>query len=201
MLKLASLNSLFLVFWSFTTMSCVTKTFTFKSGSNSKVSLVSATKLDEDGTLLGETPVTVPLDKLTGKIVKISQKGKQPIYWVVTDAAGDKTEANIKLLDDLATAGGLGGSDSRTDPKLKLNRVMRLLMRSYQALSGKRFKDARELAEQAGTIDPEIAAPQVIRGLAFYQEGNKSEARAALAKAQALDPEDKEIENLLKMVR
>ena len=179
---------------------CRTKTFTFKAGKGAKVSLVSPNKLDDDGTVLGETPISVELKKLVGKVIKISQNGKLPVYWFVTDTAGDNTEANIKLLDD-PTAIGEKSNDSKLDPKVAANRLLRLLMRSYQALSGKRFKDARELADQAGKIDPEIAAPLLIKGLAYYQEGNIAEAKAALAKAQALDPEDKDIGTLLKTVR
>ncbi len=150
--------------------------------------VLSPSKLDEGGTLLGEAPVTVELDQIVGKVVRIEQPGKQSVYWIVTDAAGDQTEVSVSMFDD---PGSSGGSN---------NRVARLLMKSYQALSGKLYGPARELADQAATIDPELAAPHVIKGLSFYQEGNSAEARSAFMKAQALDPEDKDIDALLKMI-
>ena len=122
------------------------------------------------------------LDKLQGKVVKITQAGKEPAYWFAAETAGAKTNATIKL-HDAATA---HAGDDHADAKVSANNlVFRLLMRAYKALSGRKFQAARELAGQAGTLDPRLAAPQLIKGLAFYQEGNVPEARAALAKAQA----------------
>jgi tetratricopeptide (TPR) repeat protein len=183
---------------------CATKVLVFKTTTPAKVDLLSPGKLDDPGKELGKTPLTIDLDKLRGKVVRISQEGKLPVYWVVAEAAGDTTEAVVKLVDDQAgaTAGSpQAGSGAKSDGRASTNRVMRLLLQSYQALSGRRFKAARDFADQAATIDPELAAPQIIRGLSLYQEGNLAEARTTLQKAQALDPEDKNIEELLKAVR
>ena len=179
---------------------CITKTISFKSAQKAQVSLVSPNDLEGEGTLVGDTPVSLDLEKVNGNIIRISQKGKHPVYWVVTDAVAETTEANINLFDAFSPGIIPSGTIPSTENRFRVNRVFRLLMRSYQALSGKRFSEARALADQATTIDPEIAAPLVIKALAFYQEGLSSEARAALAKAQALDPEDKDIETLMKTV-
>ena len=78
---------------------------------------------------------------------------------------------------------------------------MRLLLKSYQALSARNLGLAQELASRASTIDPEIAAPLVIKGIALMQAGDNTAAKAALSNARALDPEDKDIETLLKALR
>lgn len=200
---------LILAFAVLTTAGCATKTITFRStspasgGGKAKVVALSPGKLDEGGTLLGETPLTVEIEKLTGKVVRMEQPGKQSVYWIITDAAGDKVEANVTMLDDpaaLASASATATGE-RPDPKATENRIGRLLLKSYQALSSKQFGPARELADQAATIKPELAAPHVIKGLSFYQEGNAGEARASFMKAQALDPEDKDLETLLKVTQ
>jgi hypothetical protein len=190
------------IFAIFSVAGCATKVITFKTGGRSKVSTVSPNNLGEDGTLLGETPLSIGVDKLQGKIVKITQPGKQPVYWIMSATSGDITEANINLLDDPSTTlGNAQDAAGKVDAKASTNRILRLLMKAYQALSGRRFKAARELADQAAVIDPELAAPHIVRGLSFYQEGDAANATTALTKAQALDPEDKEIESLLKIVR
>jgi tetratricopeptide (TPR) repeat protein len=196
---------LFALAFSIPSMSaCATKVITFKAPTTARVDLVGAGKPDDPGKELGKTPLTVDLDKLRGKVVRISQPGKLPVYWVIAEAAGDTTEAVVKLVDEPlagASSNPQVSSGSKGDSRASVNRVMRLLLQSYQALSGRRFKAARELADQAATIDPELAAPQVIKALSLYQEGNLPEARTTLQKAQALDPEDKNIEELLRVVR
>lgn len=181
---------------------CATKVFVFKTSGPAKVDLLASGKLDDPGQPLGETPLTIEVERLQGKILRISQAGKLPAYWVVSEAAGDTTEATIKLADNPSSPStAASGGGERFDSKASTNRVLRLLLKSYQALSGKRFKAARELAEQAASIDPELAAPQVIMGLSLFKEGKSAEAKNALAKARALDPEDKDIDELMKVIR
>jgi tetratricopeptide (TPR) repeat protein len=182
---------------------CATKVFTFKTSGPAKIEVLNSSKLDEPGKPLGQTPLTVNVEQIRGKVVRISQPGKFPAFWVVSEAAGDTTEATIKLADDPSSSSGesaAAAGANRADGKASINRVLRLLLRSYQALSGKRFKAARELADQAAIIDPEIAAPHVIKGLSLFQEGKTAEAKTALEKARALDPEDKDIGELLKVI-
>jgi tetratricopeptide (TPR) repeat protein len=182
-----------------TVSSCVTKTLSIKSPNKSRVSLVSPNNLEDEGTALGETPVTIEVKDLNEKFIKISQNGKQSVFLFVTDGAAENTEMTINLSESLAASDSNFGNHT-PETKTTLNRLLRLLMRSYQALSGQRFKEAIDLAHQAAQIDPEIAAPWVIKGLALYQEGKLPEARTALTKAQALDPEDRGLETLLKQV-
>jgi tetratricopeptide (TPR) repeat protein len=182
----------------FLNISCATKVVTFKTEGPAKVALLTSGKLNIAEDPLGETPITVDLDRLTGKVVKISQPGKSTVFWVVSEAAGEVTEANISLVDVVGGQAASGGAQGETNSTK--NSVLRLILKSYQALSGKRFDTARELADQAAAINPEIAAPHLLKGLAFFQEGKLDEARVALTKAQALDPEDKEIADLLTVV-
>ncbi len=186
-------------------LACTTPSVTFNTTGKAKVSAVGYNDLDEVGVLLGETPVTVALDKLVGKAIRVTQDGKQPLYWIVTDIAGDDVQLKMKLLDapvkaELAKGGQSGDSAKTADSKAATNRVVRLMLKAYQALSGRHFDLAGQLAAQAMAIDPELAGPQVIAGIAAMQLGDKVRARGALAKASALDPGDADISTLLRAV-
>jgi hypothetical protein len=200
-----------LFFASFPLMSCATKTVTFAVVGTGKVTTVSPDNLDKEGQYLGETPLTIETDKIQGKIVKISQKGKIPAYWIMPDVSGQNLRATLALADEpkapaesLLSEKSDKKSDSTqktADSKATINRLMRLLLKSYQALAARNLGLAQELASRASTIDPEIAAPLVIKGIALMQSGDNAAAKAALSNARALDPEDKDIETLLKALR
>jgi tetratricopeptide (TPR) repeat protein len=182
---------------------CATRSMTFKADSQADVTLVTFNDLNAAGDILGKTPVTVDMAKISGKVVRISAAGKQSVYWLVTDAVGTQNEASIKLRDD-PIAAKLGASSSESgsqtsliDPKIRTNRLLRLIMKAYKELSGQRYQVAGELADQATKIDPEIAAPLVIKGIALLKQGDTTGAKAALEKAKSLDPEDQDIAKLI----
>jgi hypothetical protein len=191
--------------------SCATKTVTFAVRGNGKVSLVSPDNLDKVGQFLGDTPLTVEVTKLQGKIVKISQNGKIPAYWIMPDISGQNLKATLALQDEPKappsqavaekTDSKLETASKQSDPKATINRLMRLILKSYKALAARNFPLAKDLADRASSIDPELAAPLVIKGIALMQSGDSTGAKAALSNAQALDPEDRDIETLLKAIR
>ena len=188
---------------------CASATLTFETEGPAEVSLVTFDHLDGAGKSLGRTPLTVEVDKVSGKAIKITQPGKLPVYWVVADVAGKTNVARVKLLETPQSQNTEAEAKKEpeeaknplADIKATTNRVMRLLLRAYQALSGRRYQLASELADKASTIDPEIAAPHVIKGIALMQQGDQEGAKASLTKAKALDPEDLDIDELLKVVR
>lgn len=200
-----------LVFGLFFLLSCATKTVTFAVRGNGKVSLVSPDNLDKVGQFLGDTPLTVEVSKLQGKIVKISQNGKIPAYWIIPDISGQNLKATLALQDEPKspppqavaekTDGKAELASKQSDPKATINRLMRLILKSYKALASRNYPLAKDLADRASSIDPELAAPLVIKGIALMQSGDSIGARAALSNAQALDPEDRDIETLLKAIR
>lgn len=183
------------------TLACATKVVNFKTNGPAKVSILESGKLDAPTNPIGETPLTIEVDKLRGKVVKITQPGAAPIYWTMADVAGDSIDANLSFIPDpTAAPTSNGAGEGRVDTRATTNRIVRLLLRSYQALAGKRFDAARELAGQAAAINPEVSGPHVIEGLALFQLGRSDEAKTSLLKAKALDPEDKDIDELLEVV-
>lgn len=182
--------------------SCATtKTITVSASDKATVTAVPLASPDDKGDLLGETPVTVNLNQLDGKVVRLNAPGKLPLYWVVTDVAGDSTEAKFNLQENPLYRDKAGKSDAPIDRKTAMNRILRLLMQSYKALSAKDYALSKDLAKKAIDIDPELAAPLIIRGMALLKEGKVDEARAALSQAKALDPEDANIDQLLKVTK
>lgn len=170
---------------------------TFNSPKGAKVTVVSPKNLAEDVVLLGEIPLTVDVDTLEGKIIRVSQTGKLPYYWIFTNAVGENIQVDMKL------ASALPGFDPKDNistaiNKAATNRILRLMMLSYKALAAKRFDLAKDLADQATMVDPELAAPLLIKGIALMQEGDSKGAKLLLTRARALDPEDRGIDQLIK---
>lgn len=196
---------------------CATKTVTFVVTGTAKVSTVSPDNLDKDGAFLGETPLTVETSKIMGKIVKISQKGKIPVYWVMPDVSGQNIRTTLSLADapqppQGSAPGAITEKSTKeerefktqislVESKDKINRVIRLLLKAYQALASRRLQLAEELASRASAIDPELPGPLVIKGIALMQSGDVAGARATLTNARTLDPEDQDIDKLLQALK
>jgi hypothetical protein len=134
-------------------------------------------------------PFNTNTARLTGKAVRISANGKAPQFWFPPDDSSHRIEVKVKNLPVCSQSEG------------NRNRPLRLLLKAYQALTEKDFNLARELCTKAAQIDPTLAAPLIITGLTYFQEGKRTEARVAFNKAKALDPEDQELNELLRMVQ
>jgi len=126
---------------------------------------------------------------MAGKAVRISAVGKASQYWFPPDDSARRIDVKIRQLTACQT-------NERNS-----NRPVRLIMKAYQALSAKDLRMAKDLAAKAAELDPALAAPFIITGLSFYQEGRRDLARGAFNKARALDPEDVEISELLRLVQ
>lgn len=180
---------------------CTTQEITFNSMEQGlEVNVVLAKLSDPNGVgeTLGKAPVTVPLDKVKGKVVRLDSKGKQSQLWVIPDGFGEKTKAEFKLIDISAAQSNSAGGNTNSNVSItSLNQLARLMLKSYQALSGKRYEAALDLARQASSINPSLAAPFLIIGITQMQKGEKEAARLSLNKAKTLDPADMDIDRLL----
>ena len=134
-------------------------------------------------------PTTLFADRLRGKAVRISAQGKAPSYWFTPNETGHRVEIRVKQLS-------VCGNSNEANR----NRPVRLVLKAYQALSANDYALARDLAKKASEIDATLAGPYIITGLSFYNEGKKQDARLSFNKARALDPEDQDINQLLRMV-
>ena len=171
------------------------KTVTFNTAETGSVSFVNWENLDKDGKVIGNTPVTINASDLKGRIVKISVIGKAPQYWVFSDIPSVQTKIDLRLIDSCA-----GSASVKVRTTRDANRSHSMLMKAYQALSNEDYKLARELAEKLSDFSPRLAAPFIIVGLSYLQEGKKEKARISFNKAKALDPADSDISKLLKTV-
>jgi predicted Zn-dependent protease len=163
---------------------------TFTSTEPGTAKLLPLNNLSAPGQDLGNFPVSLPKDRLVGKAVQLSAKGRSPQFWIVQSEPDSRLQFNVKFLPPVA------GQDN-----VNHNRSYRVLMKAYQALSSNDFKMAKEYSQKLVELDPAISAPYILIGIAALEEGKNEEARAALNKAKVLDPEDTEILELLKRVR
>jgi hypothetical protein len=173
-------------------VSCTTPTITFLSNEKANVSLVEFDEAGGNGDLLGETPVSIQADQIKNQFIKIWGDGLESQYWIVKPLEQEKNEITLRL-DRREEDEGEGAVTQR------MNRYFRMLLRSYQALTAKEWETARELAKQLSREVPEAAAPFVITGLSYLSEGKKSNARTAFLQAKNLDPEDLDIDALLRL--
>lgn len=173
---------------------CATPTLTVVSNEKANLSLVDFEDSNGEGELIGQTPATIDLEKFEKKYIRVWGEGIQSQYWVVSPLEQDKNELSLRI-------------EKREEPEepedlsLVINQYFRMLMRSYKALTAKRYETARDLAKQLNRAVPEAAAPHLITGLSYLGEGEKSKARTSFLKAKNLDPEDKDIESLLNIAK
>ncbi len=174
--------------------SCSHRTLVFVSNEKANVSLVEFDDTTGNGDLVGETPVSIEVDRLKKQYVRVWGEGLESQYWIVKPLSQERTEIALKL--DRREQ-----NESADAAKQKLNLYFRMLIRAYQALTAKEWETARELAKQLSRETPEAAAPYVIIGLSFLSEGKKSNAKTAFLQAKNLDPEDLDIESLLRLTK
>ncbi len=165
------------------------RTITFSSQEPGSVITVVPMENPEGSSPPSPNPFTTSSDKMAGKAIRISAVGKSSQYWFPPDDSARKIDVKIRQLTACSTQ------------EKNNNRPVRLIMKAYQALSAKDLRMAKELASKAAELDPALAAPFIITGLSFYQEGRRDQARVAFNKARSLDPEDIEISELLRLVQ
>lgn len=162
------------------------RTITFASlEPGSQISVVPLDSPDSEGRKV-RNPAQLDAGLLTKEAVRISATGKASQFWFMPDNKGQRLQIKVKSLPSCDNAEG------------GRNRSTRLLLKAYQALYAKDYRMARELAGNASVIDATLAAPHIIAGLAYLREGDKENARTSFNKAKALDPEDAEIDVLLR---
>ena len=154
----------------------------------SQISLVPLSSTDAEGQKL-RNPAKLDTAQLQSNAVRISSAGKASQYWFAPGDQGNQIQITVKRLPSCESAEG------------NRNRPVRVLLKAYQALYSRNYRLAREMASRASVLDPTLAAPFIITGLAYLREGNKERARGAFSQAQSLDPEDGEIGKLLRAVQ
>jgi hypothetical protein len=174
-------------------LSCATARVSFATKEPGKVNLVSWDSLESKGEDLGSTPLTVETSKLAGKVAVVSGENKLSQYWVLRCDSSTVLDAKIQLSNAPICKDG-----SQPTTKQNQNLSSRLLLKSYQALAKDDYNLAKELAQKLEAVAPELAAPHIIIGLAALQTDDRTAAKAAFAKASALDPEDQELQELLR---
>ena len=151
----------------------------------------------------------IKYDDYIGKAVRFKSNGYESQLWVIIPEGGNEIKADIKLnptgIASIATPAGetpdeAGLLKDRILRSQKINQQMRLVLASYQAITLGKTELAKNLAKQARTIDPEIAAPLIIEAMAFLKEGTNDKAKVLLEQAKILDAGDSNITRLLEAI-
>lgn len=196
-----------------TATGCAAKKVYFESADKAKVNIIDGKDAGSEGRFVGETPIQLPLEQVENKTVRITYQGAIPQYWYFPRSKGDEIRLKIALrplpvTDDSGKESSKPDKDKDKNNKKDqdksvrtMNLTHRLLLKSYQALAGNQANEARKLAEELAQLEPLIAAPHIIIGLTYIQQGDKASAQASLKKASVLDPTDRDIDELLKIVQ
>ena len=184
---------------------CQSNTITFKPkkiGEPIDAAVMNFGDMSAEPKPSGKLPQSFPAKQLSGKVVRLSQKGQQHQFWFFPELGGTDSVALVQM--EMRLNGEKDGNPSDKIGEAKAvfakhkNLISRLIMKSYQAMTEKDYKTAIELADQASKIDPELAAPLVLKGLSHMASGEKEGAVSALTQAASLDPDDQSITELLK---
>lgn len=223
MLRLSMRVVLVVPFWLVACSS--TQTVSFQTDGKGSVAVVDWENLGAEGERIGDTPVSVELSKVNGKVLRISQEKKLPQYWVVAcDERRTRLTAKLRLPDapaptDCAAQIAAAKKEVEAQPQQQapqqaqaapavpsvpvaaLNKTHRLLLKAYEALISDDLPLARDLAQQLATQVPELASPFIIIGLTHLRAGDQENARLSFTKAASLDPEDDATKELMQMTQ
>ncbi len=188
------------VFWDYamilfaasTLFACSPQMVTFTSNDKATVSLVTSSSTDGQGEVIGDTPQSVPAEKMQGKVVKIWSADVYPQFWILDPLQSGETTIALKLEKK---------PESQNKSTASTNLKFRVMMKAYKALADQNWKLARELADELNRLEPETAAPHLITGIALLREGKKSDARTSFEKAKTFDPDDTEIAKLIRIAQ
>jgi tetratricopeptide (TPR) repeat protein len=175
---------------------CTASTVTFSADGDASVALVTAENVNDPGDPLGKAPVTVPVEKIKNKLVKVSADGKVPQYYIAGDFLNASSTTVKAKLQDLSQVSSKGN-----ETKSQANLTHRLLLESYVAITKRDWPLAIKLADGLNKIAPQLAGPYIVKGLAQLQQGNRDDAKASFTQAKALDPEDKNIDDMIRVVQ
>lgn len=149
---------------------------------------------------LGKTPLTLEKAKVEGLMLEIKGTDTKPfvLYVPRTDSADNEIKVELEKAVTPQDPSQPATKSTESDPTQVINRIMRVIFKSTQALYENDNASAIELADQAIAMNPNIAGPQIIKGLAELNSGRTQEAKASLAKAKALDPENTDIDEIVR---
>jgi hypothetical protein len=184
--------------------SCLSKTIKFETdGAADVYKIVGEKKEGVKGQYLGRTPLTVTVEDLTDAQLRfhnISDATLPDQYWYFPEIISKDTRIVLgwdKGLGDVtANVNQQGKTTGTSSPEL--NVFVRTLMRAYSELSKQNYREASALAEKCVALNGSVAGPYVILAMAKKGLGDNQGAKEALLTSKGLDPQDADLEGLMK---
>ncbi|MBC7659188.1 MAG: hypothetical protein H7249_05715 [Chitinophagaceae bacterium] len=194
------------VWFVITLVACATPKLTLSSDHTAEVTSLNYSKgIPSKRTNLGKTPLTLDKKSVEGMILEIKAADSKAFDLYIPRTDGVENTINVELEKEAViskTEAEKDGSSEKKpteiDHRQAINRIMRVLFKSTQALYENNTTAAIELANQAMSMDPNIASPHILRGLAELQSGRTQDAQGSFAKAKALDPENTDVDAFIK---
>ncbi len=190
---------------------CASSTVKFRSKDPVQVRLVEPGGQVSDE-ILGTTPFSVPSERVFGRILsaQANRRESQTWYFVPTDAHDIEVTFHLERDEDSLEKDRekdrarereqerqKEANSAKTESIVQKNKFLRLVLASYQALSQDLYEDALRLAQEAALQQTELAAPEILKGLALIKLKKFELAKQAFKRAKILDPGDPNIDVLL----
>lgn len=168
-----------------TLMGCGANSYILKSDpSDAEVNL--------DGTVLGKTPLTIPLTKI-GKerdhVLGFSKPGFETTQVLIPSGSAPllTSEVVVKL-------------NAQESSSQKVNRLALMLWKA-QKLSGEtRYPEALMLTEQAIQEEPNLVSAHLLKASILFLSKNVPQAKAQWRKVLEMDPANEEASRALKLI-
>ena len=151
---------------------------------------------------VGELPQTVDLEQYDGQAIKVKFEtdGSEQV-WLITDLLGEETTLNLIPTSLSGNEGEDGSPVSKILTPRDVNSIMRVILRSYQALFENKFDLAISLSDQALQRASGLSAPHIVKGLALLQKGDKEKALVEFNLAKTSDPEDADLDKMIESLK
>ena len=144
----------------------------------------------------GTTPVELKLPEIEGKAIRFTASDRHAETWLVIPSGDYALEAKVELEPRVAKQ-----EIALKHGYAELNQLLRKILHAYQLLASGASDEALKVANDAGKLNANVAAPHIIKGMVALKKGDAAGAKKAFEKASQLDPLDDKIAEILKSIQ
>ena len=159
--------------------------------------VVALQKVNGDLEPIGQTPFKSTASELISKandtpvVLVVQKEGFLSDRMLIPSFSMSDLTITVQLKTDQTGQGGAGAAGADA------NKPYRLILQAHRALVEGEYETAISTATEVEKINPDLAAPYLIQGIAAIRQSENPKARALFEKAKRLDPNDPAIDALI----
>jgi len=187
-----------------TLSNCFSKSIRFETDGAADVYKITGEKVaGQQGKYLGKTPITVKAEELLDSQLRFRNTADPSLpdqYWYFPELMSKDTK--VILGWETGTGAVTANVNQQGKPgevgSVEMNVFVRTLLRAYGEVAREKYREGLALAEKAVALNPSVAGPHLVVAIAKKGLGDVQGARDALVTAKGLDPQDADVEKMLK---